>query len=165
LVLVCWALVVLLPLAWLWHWITDDAAQLALQAQLPVGTIQLGLLPWQRAAAALVNAVPLACVLLGVWQVKQCFAAFAHGQIFTAHATAHLRRFAGWIAGAALAAIVTVPVMSVLLTLHNAPGSRQLILGLSSDHVFTLFFAAVVWLMADIMSQGQALAAENESFV
>jgi hypothetical protein len=78
---------------------------------------------------------------------------------------AHLRRFAGWVAAAALAAIVTVPVISVLLTLHNAPGSRQLVLALSSDHVFTLFFAAVVWLMADIMSQGQALAEENESFV
>jgi hypothetical protein len=69
------------------------------------------------------------------------------------------------LAAAALAAIVTVPVISVLFTLHNSPGSRQLILALSSDHVFTLFFAAVVWLMADIMSQGQALAEENESFV
>jgi hypothetical protein len=165
LVLVCWALVVLLPLAWLWYWISDDAAQLALQAHLPAGVIQPGLPAWQRVAAALVNAVPLACVLFGVWQVKQCFAAFALGRVFTAHATAHLRRFAGWVAAAALAAIVTVPVISVLLTLHNAPGSRQLVLALSSDHVFTLFFAAVVWLMADIMSQGQALAEENESFV
>jgi hypothetical protein len=165
LVLVCWALVVLLPLAWLWYWMSVDAAQLALQAQLPAGLIQPGLPAWQRVAAAAANAVPMVCVLLGVWQVKQCFTAFAQGQIFTAHATAHLRRFAGWIAAAALAAIVTVPVMSVLLTLHNAPGTRQLILGLSSEHVFTLFFAAVVWLMADIMRQGQVLAEENESFV
>lgn len=165
LVLVCWALVLLLPLAWLWYWITSDAAQLALQAHLPAGGIQPGLPAWQRVVSALVNAVPMVCVLLGVWQVKQCFEAFAQGQVFTAHATAHLRRFAGWIAAAALAAILTVPVISVLLTLHNLPGERQLVISLSSDHVFTLFFAAVVWLMADIMGQGQAVAEENASFV
>ncbi|MDD5031395.1 MAG: DUF2975 domain-containing protein, partial [Rhodoferax sp.] len=142
-----------------------DVAQLALQANLPVGDIQLGLPTWQRVAAAAVNAVPLACVLLGVWQVKRCFTAFAQGQVFTAHATAHLRRFAGWVAAAALAAIVSVPVISVLFTLHNTPGSRQLVISLSSEHVFTLFFAAVVWLMADILGQAQALAEENESFV
>ena len=166
LVLVCWALVVLLPVAWLWHWTVADAAQLAQQARLPAdGVIQLGLATWQRVAAAAAHAVPMACVLLGVWQAKRCFAAFAQGQVFTAHATAHLRRFAGWIAAAALVAIVTVPVISVLLTLHNLPGTRQLVIALSSEHVFTLFFAALVWLMADIMGQGQALAEENERFV
>ncbi|OGB79234.1 MAG: hypothetical protein A2496_11065 [Burkholderiales bacterium RIFOXYC12_FULL_60_6] len=165
LVLVCWVLVVLLPVAWLGYWMTSDAAQLALQAHLPAGVIQPGLPPWQRVAAAAANAVPMACVLLGVWQVKRCFTAFAQGQVFTAHATAHLRRFAGWTAAAALAAIVSVPVISVLLTLHNLPGERQLVVSLSSEHVFTLFFAALVWLMADIMGQGQALAEENESFV
>jgi hypothetical protein len=40
-----------------------------------------------------------------------------------------------------------------------------LVIALSSEHVFTLFFAALVWLMADIMGQGQALAEENERFV
>lgn len=165
LVLVCWALLVLLPVAWLWHWTMADAAQLVLQAHLPAGTIPLGLATWQRVAAAAAHAVPMACVLLGVWQAKRCFAAFAQGQVFTAHATAHLRRFAGWIAAAALVAIVTVPVISVLLTLHNLPGTRQLVIALSSEHVFTLFFAALVWLMADIMGQGQALAEENERFV
>lgn len=165
LVLVCWALWVLLPLAWLWQWTMVDAAQLALAARLPAGVIPLGLETWQRVAAAAANAVPMTCVLLGVWQVKQCFSAFAQGQVFTTQATAHLRRFAGWVAAAALAAIVTVPLMSVLLTLHNLPGSRQLVIALSSEHVFTLFFAALVWLMADIMGQGQALAEENERFV
>jgi hypothetical protein len=162
LVRVCWGLLILLPVAWLWHWTVADVAQLALHGQL---VIQPGMPVWQRVAAAAANAVPMACVLLGVWQVKQCFTAFAQGQVFTAQATVHLRRFAGWIAAAALAAIVMEPVISVLLTLHNLHGSRQLVIGLSSDHVFTLFFAAMVWLMADIMGQGQALAEENARFV
>jgi hypothetical protein len=31
--------------------------------------------------------------------------------------------------------------------------------------VFTLFFAATVWLMAAVIGQGQALAEENQRFV
>jgi hypothetical protein len=31
--------------------------------------------------------------------------------------------------------------------------------------VFTLFFAGLIWLMADIIGQGQTLAEENERFV
>lgn len=164
-VLACEVLMVLMPAAWFWHWLTAAAPELAMQASLPPSAITNGFLPWQRMAAAAVNAVPLACVLVGVWQVKRCFAAFAQGHIFTAQTTAHLRRFAGWVAAAALSAIVAGAVVSVLLTLNNEPGSRHLAIGLSSEHVFTLFFAGLVWLMADIMGQGQALAEENEAFV
>ena len=37
--------------------------------------------------------------------------------------------------------------------------------GIGSDHVFTLFFAGLVWLMAAVIAQGQTLAEENEGFV
>jgi hypothetical protein len=159
------ALLVLTPIAWLWYWMNAPVPDLAMQANLPAGVIQLGLLPWQRVVAAAVNAVPLVCVLLGVRQVKQCFEDFAQGQVFTVQATTHLRRFAGWVAGAAFAAILAGAVVSVVLTLQNVPGTRHLAIGVSSEHVFTLFFAALVWLMADIIAQGQTLAEENERFV
>ena len=164
-VLACQALLVLMPVAWLWYWVVTAAPELALRANLSASAIQLPLQTWQRVAAAGVSAVPLVLVLIGVWQVKRCFEAFAQGQLFTSHTTTHLRRFSAWVAAAALAAMVAGSVMSVLLTLNNPPGSRQLAVGLSSDLVFTLFFAAMVWLMADVMVQGQALAEENERFV
>jgi hypothetical protein len=104
-------------------------------------------------------------LLTGVWQAKRCFAQFAQGQVFTQDATAHLRRFAGWVAAAALSAVVAGAVTSVLLTLGNPPGARQLAVGINTNHLFTLFFAALVWLMADVIGQGQALAEENERFV
>ncbi|EWS62519.1 hypothetical protein Y695_04255 [Hydrogenophaga sp. T4] len=53
----------------------------------------------------------------------------------------------------------------MLLTLHNPPGLRHLALGIGSDHLFTFFFAGLVWLMAAVIGQGQALAEENERFV
>ena len=161
----CLALILLLPVALVWYWATTAAADLATQGNLSANAIQLPLQLWQRVAAAVVTAVPLALLLVGIWQAKQCFEQFAQGHVFTAQATVQLRRFAGWVAAAALAAIVAGAVTSVLLTLHNLPGTRQLAVGLSSNHVFTLFFAGLVWLMADVIGQGQALAEENERFV
>lgn len=162
---VCMAIVVLLPVALVDYWVTASAVDLAVHGNLSASAIRAPLLAWQRVAAAVVTAVPLAMLLLGVWQVKSCFEQFAQGRVFTAQATAHLRRFAGWVAAAALAAIVAGMVVSVLLTLNNAPGMRHIAVGISSNHVFTLFFAALVWVMADVISQGQALAEENERFI
>lgn len=164
-VMACVALITLLPVTLVWYWATTSTPELAAQGNLQPGAIQQPLQVWQRVAAAAVTAVPLALLLMGIWQAKRCFSQFAQGQIFTVQAVDGLRRFAGWVAAAALAAIVAGAVTSVLLTLHNAPGTRQLAVGLSSNHVFTLFFAGLVWLMADVIGQGQALAEENERFI
>jgi hypothetical protein len=98
-------------------------------------------------------------------QARLCFAQFEQGQVFSPLATAQLRRFAGWVAAAAFAAMLAAAVMSVVLSLNNPPGARHLAIGISSNHVFTLFFAGVVWLMADIIGRGLMLAEENERFV
>lgn len=161
----CRALLVLLPAAFVAWWATAGAAELSAQGHLPAASV-LGPLPLsQRLLAAVLAAVPLGLLLAGVWQAERCFALFAQGQVFTAHAVACLRRFAGWVAAAALAAIIAGAAVSVVLTLNNPPGMRHLALGIGSSDVFTLFVAALVWLMADVIGQGHALAQENESFV
>lgn len=164
-VLACVGLMVVLPVALVLFWATTGASELAQQGNLHSDAIQAPLLVWQRWVGGAVTGVPLAMLLMGLWQAQRCFAQFAQGQVFTAQATGHLRRFAGWVAAAALAAIVAGALTSVVLTLHNPPGARQLSVGISSNHVFTLFFAALVWLMADVIGQGQALAEENDRFV
>jgi hypothetical protein len=161
----CWAILLLLPLALLAYWATASDAVLAGHASLPSGAVQGQLLPWQRLAAGAVMGVPLALLLMGVWQARRCFEMFTQGQVFTAQATHLLRRFAGWVAWAALAALLASSVTSVLLTLHHPPGMRHLAISIGSDHVFTLFFAGLVWLMAAVIGQGQAMAEENEGFV
>jgi hypothetical protein len=161
----CWALILLLPAALALYWAVASGEQLAGHTNLPASAIGAPLLPWQRLAGALVMGLPLALLLVGLWQAKRCFEQFAQGRVFTEQATDLLRRFAGWVAAAALAAIVASAATSVLLTLHNPPGLRHLALGIGSDHLFTFFFAGLVWLMAAVIGQGQALAEENERFV
>jgi hypothetical protein len=164
-VIACWLLLTVLPLAWVVYWATASDALLASHAHLPVQAVATPLALWQRVAGAVVTALPLGLLLAGVWQARRCFAMFAQGQVFTLQATALLGRFAGWVAWAALASMLASSAASVLLTLHNPPGQRHLSVGIGSDQVFTLFFAGLVWLMAAVIAQGQTLAEENEGFV
>jgi membrane protein insertase Oxa1/YidC/SpoIIIJ len=162
----CVAMVITLPIALVYYWAITNAPELGVQhGNLRTNAMLAPLETWQRVAAAAVTAVPLLLLLIGVWQAKRCFAQFAAGEIFTTQATGHLRRFAGWVAAAALAAIVASAATSALLTLQNPPGMRLVVLGISSTHLFSFFFAALVWLMADVIGQAQTLAEENAHFV
>ncbi len=120
---------------------------------------------WGSLSAAVLGVVPLVLLARGLWEARNCFRQFAQGQVFTASAVQGLRRFAAWVMASALASMLTGPAMSVVLTLHNPPGMRHLAIALSSDYLFTLLFAGVVWLMAAVIGQGQALADENAAFV
>ncbi|MEX1168049.1 MAG: hypothetical protein WEK74_14510 [Hydrogenophaga sp.] len=161
----CRALMVLMPLALVVYWGWAGADQLAASAQLAPALLMAPLEPWQRWAGGAAMALPLGLLLVGVAKARRCFQQFALGDVFTLEATALLRGFAGWVAAAALGAIVATSVASGVLTLNNPPGMRQLAVAISSDHVFTLFFAATVWLMAAVIGQGQALVEENKGFV
>ena len=161
----CWALLVLLPLGLVGYWASASQAQLLAHTGVPPELVAAPLVAWQRLAGGAVTAVPLVLALCGVWQAKTCFADFARGQVFTARATRLLRRFAGWVAAAAGAALLAGTASSVILSLNNPPGARQLAIGIGSDHLFTLFFAGLVWLMAAVIGEGQALAEDNQGFV
>lgn len=158
------AAAVLPPLV-LVFWMTADARELALRSGLPLDAIWLPLADWQRVAGACVGVLPAVLASLGLWQAHRCFAGFARGQLFTSTAVTCLRRFAACMGGSALAGVVTGPVLSALLSWGNPPGLRHLAVGVGSDQLFTLLFAAVVWLMAAVIGQGEALAQENASFV
>ncbi len=161
----CRVLLVGLPAALVVYWVVADQDWLAVHAHLSASQVTGPLQLWQRVAAAAAMAIPLGLLLAGLWQAQRCFAQFAEGQVFTSEATRLLQRFAGWVAAAALGAIAAPAVVSVLLTWNNPPGMRHLAVGVGSDHVFTLFFAAMVWLMAAVIGQGQILAEENQRFV
>ena len=161
----CLALIIALPLAVIGYWLIADAAQLAVRAQLPVLAIQAPLQDWQRAAGALITLLPVTLLLIGLWHARQCFRLFAAREVFNAGAVRCLQRFAGWVMASVAAGMVAATAISVVLTLNNPPGMRHLAISIGTDQIFTLFFAGMVWLMAAVIGQGQALAEENATFV
>lgn len=161
----CLTLMIVLPIAVIIYWAITSPADLAARGNLPASTIQGSFELWQRVAGALITGVPLALLLMGLWQARKCFKLFESGQVFTPDAVRCLRQFAGWVMVSVFAGILAATALSIVLTAHNPPGLRHLSVGIGSDQIFTLFFAGMVWLMAVVIAQGQALADENATFI
>jgi hypothetical protein len=162
----CLALLLSLPIATVMFWLLSEqavlAARMASGAALPIAYV---LHPWQRFAGAGISLMPLGCLLLGLWHVRRCFLAFADGHFFGLDVVTHLRRFAAWACAACVASLIAQPALSVLLTLYNPVGHRQLTLGVSTTELFTLFVAGTIWLIAGVMTHASALAEENAQFI
>ncbi|MGB4115416.1 MAG: DUF2975 domain-containing protein [Polaromonas sp.] len=161
----CWVLIIALPPLYVWFWAVASPGQLASRINLPTDVIQSPLMVWQRVAGGCISAVPLVLMLTGLWQARRCFGLFAVGQVFTLQAVRALKRFASLAAASFVCGVLASSVLSVVLTIGNAPGARHLAVGLSTDQAFALFFAGVVWLMAAVIAQGLQLAEENANFV
>jgi hypothetical protein len=151
---------ILVPLVWM-----GDSSVLAQRANIAPSSIQNPIQTWQRAVGILLTEIPVALMCLGLWQVRRCFQEFSKGEVFTDTAAVYLKKFSAWMMRSAFAALVVSALLSSLLTLGNAPGSRMIAIGVSTEQVLLLFFSCVVWLMAEIIRQGQALAQENSSFI
>ena len=165
LALLCLVLIVVLPVTLLFYWALEPPEGLAEQGQLGIGAIKAPIETWQRVAGAALSLLPVGMLIAGLLQARRCFLLFAAGRVFVSEATLCLRRFAGWVAASVAAGMLASTALSVVLTINNPPGMRQLIVGVGSNEVFTLSFAAMVWLMAAVIAHGQALAEENASFV
>jgi len=161
----CLVLIAVLPIGAAGYWVWADTTELAVRADLAPDSIQAPLKVWQRVVGALITGVPLALMLFGLWQARNCFNLFASGKVFTAQAVQYLRRFSFWVLASTVAGLIVVPAISVLLTYYNEPGTRQLAISFGSDQVFVLFAAGMVWLMAAIIGQGLSLAEENANFI
>ncbi|UCV16692.1 DUF2975 domain-containing protein [Quatrionicoccus australiensis] len=161
----CLLAIVVLPLSVVLYWMLSDTGTLAVRTNLAPDVVQGELQTWQRLLGCLLMEVPLCLLLVGVWQARKCFLLFGAGRVFSGEAIRYLRNFAAWSVASAIAKIFCDAAASVVVTLANTPGQRMLALGLGSDQLFLLFFAALVWLMAGVIGEGLALADENASFV
>lgn len=163
--IVCLALIATLPLAVAALCWQGDAAALATYAHLLPDAPHAPLAIWQRLACGTLAEGSLALLLAALWHAHRGFVLFLDGRQFSAEAVLRLQRFAGWMLAAVSVNLCVRSAMSVLLTINNAPGTRQLAIGIGVDQVIPLFFAGMVWVMAAIIGQGRAIAEENASYV
>lgn len=107
----------------------------------------------------------LAIILMALFRLWQLFGEYLHSRIFGARALASLRSFARWVLVAAFASPIYRAVLSVLVTLQNGPGKRELTLDLSSDDYLTLLLGVVVLAISSVMAEAARIAEDNEGFV
>jgi Protein of unknown function (DUF2975) len=120
------------------------------------------LTPWFGMLATL---LPAGLGLAALWQLWRLFGAFATGRALTHTAQQHLRRFAVVLLMLAVCAPIYRAAMSVVFSLGNPPGQRQLIVGLSSHDYLQVLLALVLLAIAMVMVDAVRAAEENQTFI
>jgi hypothetical protein len=142
------------------EWIATTAAH-----DVGLGKAPVKITPSVQLAGALVALIPVGVGLFALLQVWHLFGDYARGAIFTASATARLRRLAWAILGIALAQVLARTAIGLVLTMHNPPGKKMLVLGLSSNDYILVLFGLLLLAIAWVMVEATRLARENEEFV
>lgn len=163
LLVVLGVLVALTVPGWLWSspdWVREQAQRLPEMAGKPM-TLDARAL-WLFALAHLPS---LVIDLFLLWQLWQLFGDYGRGDVFSRRALKHLRRFSvGVLVSAALAPLAQTAA-TLAVTLGNAPGQRQLVIGLSSDDYTRVLVGAVLVAITSVMAQAVQVAEENAEFV
>ena len=147
-----------------WFWLSPDNVR-ALGPQVAGVAGDIAVDDRSRALGAAVSVLPVAVGLYALWQLWRLFAEYGAGRVFGREAQARLKRFAWALLAAALLAPLVRGVMSVVLTLGNPPGQRQLVISLSWDDYLAVLLAAVLIAIASVMAEAVRVAEENEGFV
>ena len=164
----CGALALAIPLcvAALWAFASWDV--LALVRLVPpdiVDDLPDHVAAWQRVVGALICLVPALLLSYGLLRVRRSLAAFARADFFAADVVGGLRGYAVATFWAALAGLVSVPVLSLALTFARPHGHRELSLDFSGAQILNLLAAAILWVIASAMARASHIARENEQFV
>jgi hypothetical protein len=118
---------------------------------------------YQRLTIVVVGLIPIVFATYGLLRARRCFRSFRRGEFFTAEVIGNLRAFAAGIALWVIAGWLSTPLMSILLTLFEE--EKRLTVEFGLNGFMTLFFAGIVWQIADIMRRAAAIAEENAQFV
>lgn len=154
----------LLPTVLSWLFYSGDAALVDLGHGLrPVES--LGLRPWQRVLHEVIYLVPLALAMMALWHSQRCLKAFSRGRVFAEEVVYGLRAVSGWVAVGAVVDELLGVLLPVLLSWHLPDGERMLAWSFGGKMPLVFVFAGLVWVMAEVIAQGQRLERENREFV
>lgn len=147
-----------------WFWLSPENVR-ALGPQMAGLSAEIAVDDRARALGAAVSLLPVGVGLYALWQLWRLFAEYGAGRVFGREAQSRLKRFAWALLAAALLAPLVRAAMSVVLTLGNPPGQRQLVIGLSWDDYLAVLLAVVLIAIATVMAEAVRVAEENEGFV
>ena len=121
--------------------------------------------PAFRLLAFLASMVPAGIGIYGLIALRRLFGAYSDGALFAAGNALDLRTFALSVAASAFAKIVVGPVLSVIVSWHNPPGTRVLEISVRSNDLGALFVGCLFLVVAWIMAEAQRLAEDNAQIV
>ena len=164
---ICLVLIVLLPLLAVIYWTLFDHFPPHMQAMLhaEAASEAYPLTALNRLAALVVTLLPISAVVYGLTVMIRLLRLYQQGHIFSAPNVACFRDLGRAMILLAGAGFLSVPLYGLALTFNRPPGQSLLTIGLSSDHLMTLFLGGVLLLISWVMDEGRQLAEDNALIV
>lgn len=150
-------------------WLTPAAVALfwlsvggnaAMQRQLPVA-LDSGLPPAAKLGGFLVSMLPGAVLMYILAQLSRLFGLYEQGSVFSRANVAIFQRLGWAILAWAASDFLQSAGLSIVLTLHHAPGQRLLVLSLSSGQVLAALMGLVVLTISWVMDEARKLAEDQ----
>lgn len=142
-----WAACNMFPLDW-----TRQAVGLAVPGPLPA---------WVRGLCFLAAMVPGTALMVTLLRLRNLFALYKEGRIFTLANVACFRLVARALFGWAVASIVYTPLYGLAVTAANPPGQHMLSLGIGSTELALFFVAAMAVVISRVMDEARRLDEEQ----
>ncbi|MBS0417880.1 MAG: hypothetical protein JSR66_09205 [Proteobacteria bacterium] len=138
------------------QWITLDEPHLRLWLDVQ----QVLLTPARRLACLLIALIPSTINAWGLMRLSGAFAGFASGESFTPRAIARLRDFAAASTLSVLTAMVSVPVIALVVT-YGAKSGLELAVNIGTGSLTSLLVSGVVWLVVHVLALANAMEKQN----
>ncbi len=156
----CTALMALLPLFLAAYWALLNELPRSMLEPLPVAPSgALG--PGLRLLGFLATMIPCGVLLYALWRLRRLFSLYMAGRIFGPENVACYRALGKTLMCWAGAAFVQTPLLSIIATLPNPPGTRLLMLGVGSGELGFLFLGGLVLVVSWVMDEGRRLDEEQ----
>ncbi|WP_422368013.1 DUF2975 domain-containing protein [Pelagibius sp.] len=112
-----------------------------------------------------IAALPTALSLWGLWNALKLFLGYREGAVFTEIAGRRLTYMGIALAMTPLAQILMTAATSVLLTMHNQVGQRQLTISMTETHLVVGVAGAMLLVIGWVLAEAARLAEDNRQIV
>lgn len=162
----CWVGIVAYPTFQIWFWLFNPSKF----QSLPVANFLSGtnLAAVSNAQIALALAVSLIGALLigyALYRLANMFKEFIAGNFFAAKTIRHLYVFTLLLLISVIYKIIQTGLLAAVLSWHNPPGQRQLVLNFGSQEISTLFIVGVLLAVTWCFRKAHQIETENKEFI
>lgn len=160
------ALAILLTLGVLaWVWLSPDRVATLVAGRLGLSDVRLSLDAMSRGLGFAVSMIPLAALFYALAQVHRLCGGIREGYVRWEQLAFRLNRLA-WAMGAiAVLRPLTNALLSIVLTVANAPDQRHVVLAFSTDDYIIALLGGLIFILGRVMREAGSVALENQQII
>ncbi|MEO3431070.1 DUF2975 domain-containing protein [Pelagibius sp. CAU 1746] len=151
--------------AYLNLWIDRESLRAMVETEILTPDTAYALTNLTVTAGLLVGAIPAGLSLWGLWNAARLFFGYSKGAVFTDAAGHRLKRMGMALALLPVAQIAITAALSLIFTMDNPAGQRQLSITLNQTHLLVGIAGCMLIVIGWVMAEATRIADDNRQIV